>query len=70
MADKFDPYGAAATYVAKKAEENPACSDADVKLLKTIDGHGSESNFEKLGKAIDAAGDIPRSAATGGHQFC
>ena len=57
MADKFDPWGAAATYVGAKAKENPACSDADAKLLESIGGHGSEANFESLGKAIDAAGD-------------
>ena len=54
---EFDPWGAAATYVGAKAKENPACSDADTKLLESIDGHGSEKNFQSLGKAIDAAGD-------------
>ena len=54
MADKFDPWGAAATYVGAKAKENPPCSDADAKLLESIGGHGSEANFESLGGAIDA----------------
>ena len=54
---EFNPFAAAATYVGAKAKENPACSDADRKLLESIDGHGSEANFQSLGKAIDAAGD-------------
>ena len=54
---EFNPFAAAATYVGAKAKENPACSDADRKLLESIDGHGSEANFQSLGKAIDSAGD-------------
>jgi hypothetical protein len=68
MADKFDPWGAAATYVGAKAKENPACSDADAKLLQSIGGHGSEANFEKLGGAIDAAGGtVEKLAKTSKH---
>ena len=54
---EFNPFAAAASYVGAKAKENPACSDADRKLLESIDGHGSEANFQSLGKAIDSAGD-------------
>ena len=53
---EFDPYGAAATHLGARAKENPALCDADVKLLESINGHGTASNFESLADAIEASG--------------
>ena len=54
---EFNPYAAAATHLGEKAKENPALSDADAKLLQSIDGHGSKKNFQSLGEAIEASGN-------------